>query len=117
MARISQQLNISDIATQCGISHQTVTSWLSILEASYIITLLQPFYNHFTKRVVKIPKLYFYDTGLACSLLNICSSEELALSIFRGPLFECFIIADLFKQYFAQGTKAPLYYWRDLNQS
>jgi predicted AAA+ superfamily ATPase len=115
VARISQQLNVADLATSCGISQKTVNSWLSLLQASYIIFLLSPYHNNFSKRVVKTPKLYFYDTGLACSLLNIRSSEELALSTFKGPFFESFIIADLFKQYYSRGTRAPLYYWRDAN--
>lgn len=114
-ARIGQQLNISDLATSCGVTQKTVTSWLSILQATYILFLLSPYHKNFSKRVVKVPKLYFYDTGLACSLLNIRSSEELALSSFKGPFFECFIIADLFKQYYNHGIQAPLYYWRDAN--
>lgn len=114
-ARVGQQINIVDLATSCDITQKTVHSWLSILEASYIIFRLNPYYNNFSKRVVKASKLYFYDTGLVCALLNIRSSQELALSAFKGPLFECFIIADLFKQYFSRGTKAPLFYWRDLN--
>lgn len=113
--RIGQLLNISDLSTNCGISHQTVKRWLSMLEASYIIFLLRPHHANFNKRVTKLPKLFFYDTGLACSLLNIRSSQELALSSFRGNLFECLIISDFFKQYFSRGTKAPLYFWRDRN--
>lgn len=114
-ARVGQQLNIADLATHCNISQKTVNSWLSILQASYVLFLLSPYYKNFSKRVVKTPKLYFYDTGLVCSLLNIRSSEELALSSFRGPLFECLIMSDLFRQYFNKGEKAPLYYWRDTN--
>ncbi len=114
-ARVGQQLNVAELATQCGIAQKTVNSWLSVLEASYIIYLLHPYYKNFNKRVTKTPKLYFYDTGLVCSLLNIRSSEELALSSFKGSLFECLIITDLFKQYFNRGAKAALYYWRDLN--
>ncbi len=114
-ARVGQQLNVADLATSCGIAQKTVTSWLSILEASYIITRLNPYFENFSKRIVKTSKLYFYDTGLACALLNIRSSEELALSSFRGALFECLIISDLFKQFFSRGTKAPLYFWRDVN--
>lgn len=113
--RIGQLLNISDIATNCGITNKTATHWLSILEASYIIFLLQPYHGNFNKRITKTPKLYFYDTGLACSLLGIKESEELDLSPFRGHLFESFIITDLFKQYFNKGTTAPLYFWRDRN--
>lgn len=113
--RVGQLLNISDIATNCGITQQTAQRWISILEASYIIFLLQPHHNNFNKRIIKSPKLYFYDTGIACSLLGIKKSDELALSPFRGHLFECFILADLFKQYFNLGTNAPLYFWRDRN--
>ena len=113
--RVGQLLNISDLAVNCGISQKTVHSWLSILEASYILFLLKPYHGNFNKRVTKSPKLYFYDTGVACSLLNIRSPQELALSTFKGPLFECAIIADLFKQYFNKGLQPPLYFWRDTN--
>jgi uncharacterized protein len=113
--RIGQLLNISDLAVNCGISQQTVKSWLSVLQASYIIFLLQPYHVNFNKRVIKLPKLFFYDTGLACSLLKIRNFEELSLSAFKGPLFECCIIADIFKQFFNRGEQAPVYFWRDLN--
>lgn len=113
--RIGQLLNISDLSTNCGIDQKTVKSWLSILEASYIIFLLNPYHANFNKRITKSSKLFFYDTGLACSLLKIRSSEELALSSFKGHLFECYIIADIFKQYFSIGTGAPIYFWCDLN--
>jgi uncharacterized protein len=113
--RVGQLLNISDIAANCGITNKTADHWLSILEASYIIFLLQPYHGSFNKRVTKTPKLYFYDTGIVCSLLGIKEAAELDLSPFRGHLFECFIIADLFKQYFNKGTTAPLYFWRDRN--
>ncbi len=113
--RIGQLLNISDIAMNCGINSRTAEKWLSILQASYIIFLLSPYHENFNKRVTKTPKLYFYDTGLACSLLDLKSPETISLSPFRGHLFESFIIADLFKQYFSLGTNAPLYFWRDKN--
>jgi predicted AAA+ superfamily ATPase len=114
-ARIGQLLNISDIATQCGITQKTANNWISILEASYIVFLLQPYHGNFNKRVTKTPKLYFYDTGVACSLLGIKESSELDLNPFRGHLFENFIIADFFKQYCNKGTTIPLYFWRDKN--
>ena len=113
--RIGQLLNISDIAMNCGINSRTADKWLSILQASYIIFLLNPYHKNFNKRVTKTPKLYFYDTGLACSLLDIKSPETLSLSSFRSHLFESFIISDFFKQYFSLGTSAPLYFWRDKN--
>lgn len=113
--RVGQLLNISDIATNCGITQKTADNWISILQASYIIFLLQPYHGNFNKRITKSAKLYFYDTGIACSLLGIKSAIDLEPSPFRGHLFECFIIADFFKQYFNKGTNAPLYFWRDRN--
>lgn len=113
--RVGQLLNISDIATNCGITQKTANNWISILEASYIIFLLQPHHGNFNKRITKTPKLYFYDTGVACSLLDIKEPSDLDLNPFRGHLFENLIIADLFKQYFNKGTTAPLYFWRDKN--
>ena len=113
--RIGQLLNISDLAMNCGINTRTAEKWLSVLEASYVLFLLNPYHENFNKRVTKTPKLYFYDTGLACSLLGIKSVEDLALSQFRGHLFESLMIADFFKQYFSLGTQAPLYFWRDKN--
>ena len=113
--RVGQLLNVSDIAMNCGITQKTAQNWLSILEASYIVFLLQPYHGNFNKRITKTPKLYFYDTGVACSLLGIKKAVDLSVSTFRGHLFENFVIADLFKQFFNQGTTAPLYFWRDKN--
>ncbi|HBY05727.1 MAG: hypothetical protein UV38_C0001G0078 [candidate division TM6 bacterium GW2011_GWE2_42_60] len=114
-SRIGNLLNLSDLAMVCGISVTTARRWLSLLEASYIIFLLEPYFNNFSKRLTKMPKLYFYDTGLACSLLRISSPEALALHPFWGSLFECCIIADIAKQYFNQGSRPPFYFWRDKN--
>ena len=113
--RIGQLLNISDLAVSCGISQKTVKSWLSVLQASYIIFLLAPYHVNFNKRIIKLPKLFFYDTGLACSLLKIRSFQELSLSSFKGALFECLIISDIQKQFFNKGHVPPVYFWRDLN--
>lgn len=114
-ARVGQLLNFSELAMNAGISVPTVHQWLSILEASYIIFLLRPHMTNFNKRVTKTPKIYFYDTGLACSLLEFGSAKGLALSPFYGHLFENMIVADLHKQFFNQGMPAPLYFWRDGN--
>lgn len=114
-ARVGQLLNFSELAVQCGISVPTVHQWLSILESSYIIFLLRPHWTNFNKRITKTPKIYFYDTGLACSLLEIESAASLALNPLYGNLFECLIISDLYKQFFNQGLTAPLYFWRDRN--
>ena len=113
--RIGQLLNISDLAENCGISTPTATKWLSVLEASYIIFLLSPHFKNFNKRVIKRPKLFFYDTGVACSLLGINSTKILFASPFRGPLFENLIISDFTKQFLNKGNKPALYFWRDHN--
>lgn len=113
--RVGQELNIAEISMQCGIEQKTARSWLSILDASYIIFLLKPHSKNFSKRMIKSPKLYFYDTGLASYLLGIRSAQDLSVSPFRGPLFENLIIVDFYKQYYAHGFEAPLYYWRDSN--
>jgi len=114
-ARVGQQLNLSELASVCGISVSTSQRWISILDASYIIFLLQPYFKNFNKRITKSPKIYFYDTGLACSLLGIESSKVLGLHPLRGNIFENFIIADIAKQYFNIGKRPPIYFWRDLN--
>ena len=111
--RCGQEVNLSTLSNECGIALQTVKSWLSVLEASYVLFLLPPHFNNFNKRLTKKPKLYFFDTGLACSLLRITSPEVLAVSPFRGALFENFIITDLYKQYCNEGVRPPLYFWRD----
>jgi uncharacterized protein len=113
--RIGQLLSLSDLATNCGVSVPTINKWLSILEASYVLFLLRPHFNDFNKRLTKTPKLFFYDTGIACSLLGITSPDMLSLSPFRGHLFENLIISDLSKQFFNRGQRPPLYFWRDRN--
>lgn len=113
--RVGQQLNIEDLATNCGISRKTADQWISLLEASYIIFTLRPHFTNFNKRITKTPKLYFYDTGLACSLLGIRNINTLRLSTFKGPLFECLIISDFYKQYYNLGLEPPIYFWRDQN--
>jgi predicted AAA+ superfamily ATPase len=96
--RIGQVLNLSSLGNDCGIDQKTVLSWISLLEASYVIFLLRPYYKNFGKRLIKAPKLYFVDTGLACSLLNIKSAQEFSEHYLRGGLVESLIISDLFKQ-------------------
>ncbi len=114
-ARIGNLLNLSDLASVCGISVSTAQRWISLLEASYIIFLLEPYFNNFSKRLTKMPKLYFYDTGLACSLLRISSAQDLVLHPLWGSLFECCIITDIAKQYLNRGSRPPFYFWRDKN--
>lgn len=111
--RIGQLLNLSSLAVECGVSVPTITSWLSVLEASYICYLLRPDWNNFAKRLVKSPKLYFYDTGLACSLLDIKSPEQLNVHFSRGALFENMVINEYIKKAWNKGQVADLRFWRD----
>lgn len=111
--RIGQLLNNSSLAVECGVSVPTITSWLSVLEASYICYLLRPDWNNFAKRLVKTPKLYFYDTGLACSLLDIKSPDQLDLHFSRGALFENMVINEFVKKAWNQGQETDLRFWRD----
>lgn len=111
--RIGQLLNVSSLANDCGIPLRTAQAWLSLLQASYIIFLLQPHYKNYSKRLVKTSKLYFYDTGLACSLLDIESAEQLRSHYLRGNLVECLLISDLFKQNYNRARIPHIYFWRD----
>lgn len=111
--RVGQLLNLNSLATECGVSLNTTKSWISILEASYILYRLQPHHKNFNKRLVKRPKLYFYDTGLACNLLRIKSKEDLDIHFARGNLFENFILNELLKNRWNKGEHSDLYFWRD----
>ncbi len=111
--RIGQLLNLSSLANECAISVPTAQSWVSLLEASYICYLLKPDHNNFAKRLVKTPKLYFYDTGLACSLLDIRSSEQVNTHFLRGGLFENLIINEFIKRAYNNGREPQLTFWRD----
>ncbi|OAI50666.1 AAA family ATPase [Opitutia bacterium SCGC AG-212-L18] len=111
--RIGNLLNINSLATDCGISFNTAKSWLSLLEASYIIFLLKPHHINFNKRLTKHPKLYFYDTGLACSLLGIHDEEQVQTHYLRGALFENLIIGEYIKSQFNAGLPNNAFFWRD----
>ncbi|HQG33758.1 MAG TPA: ATP-binding protein [Syntrophales bacterium] len=112
-ARTGQLLNLSSLANDCGITHNTARSWLSVLEASYLVFTLMPYYRNFNKRLVKTPKLYFFDTGLAAWLLGIQNPEQLSIHPMRGPLFESLVISELIKDKYNQGLATNLYFWRD----
>jgi hypothetical protein len=112
-ARCGQLINLSSLANDCGVSHTTIRSWLSVLEAGYVVFLLQPHHQNFGKRLVKTPKLYFYDTGLATFLLGIRDSEHLSIHSARGALFENFVIGELLKCRYNQGLPSNLYFWRN----
>jgi len=111
--RTGQLLNITDLANSCGITQITVKSWLSILEASFVIHFLQPHYKNFNKRLVKMPKLYFNDTGLACSLLGIKQKEQLSTHFLYGALFENFIINEFYKHMYNNAINTELFFWRN----
>lgn len=111
--RIGQLLNFSSLAQDCGLSHTTIREWLTILEASYIVFTLQPYYRNFSKRVIHMPKIYFYDTGLACNLLGIEKPQQVESHYLLGGLFENMMIVELLKGRLNQGLPGNLYFWRD----
>lgn len=112
-ARSGQLLNLSALAADCGISHVTAREWLTVLEASYIVYLLRPYHRNFGKRLVKMPKLYFLDTGLMAYLLGIRDADTLATHASRGALFETLVVSEWVKHEFNAGQPAELYFWRD----
>ena len=112
-ARTGQVLNLSGLANDCGITHNTAKAWLSVLEASYIIFLLKPHHRNFGKRLIKSPKLYFYDTGLAAWLLGINDAKQISIHAMRGALFENLMISELLKGRFNKALASNLYFWRD----
>ena len=112
-ANCSQLLNANRIGSDCGVHHNTVSKWLSILQATYIAFLLPPHAANFRKRLVKTPKLYFHDTGLACRLLGIENAKQLVRHPLRGALFENWVVSELLKARFNQGRKSNLFFWRN----
>lgn len=114
--RIGSECSASALAVEVGVSVPTIQSWLSILEASYVIYRLQPYYANIGKRLTKTPKLYFYDTGLAAWLMGIRSEEQLAIHPLRGNLFENMVINDCYKAGLNQGERPDLYFYRDQGQ-
>lgn len=111
--RNGQLLNLTSLGNDAGISHATARRWVSILESSFLIKVLQAHHRNFSKRLIKTPKLYFLDTGLLCYLLGIRSPEELRLHASRGAVFESFVLSELLKTYLHAGDEPALYFWRD----
>ncbi|MDF1759380.1 MAG: ATP-binding protein [Coxiellaceae bacterium] len=116
-ARTGQVLNQSNLANEVGVSAHTIKHWLSVLGASYLIHLLPPYFENFGKQVVKSPKLYFTDAGLAAYLLEIETPSQLARDPLRGYLFETFVVVDILKHRFNQGLEPHLYYYRDAKKN
>ncbi len=113
--RVGQILNTTELANEAGISVLTVKSWLSVLETSGIIFLLKPYYSNYGKRLIKSQKLYFYDTGLICSLIGLQNSTQLELHFLRGSIFENLVISNYIKESYFKGMEPNVYYWRDSN--
>jgi predicted AAA+ superfamily ATPase len=107
-----QELNYTKLASRCGISVPTCKEWLSVLEASYIIFLLQPFYENFGKRVIKSPKLYFLDSSLVATLTRQPTPDALISGAMSEAFFEGFIISETYKTLSSRGSKPELYFWR-----
>lgn len=111
--RIGQPLNMSNLATDTGVSVNTVKAWISVLEASYMVFLLPPYYNNFNKRLTKSPKLYFFDTGLICHLLGISAAGQLNTHHYYGNIIENYLIAELYKKRSNQGKRPAFWFWQD----
>ena len=111
--RTGSLLNKTALANETGVDVKTVSNWLSILQTSYIIHILQPWHKNQNKRLVKSPKLYFLDTGLACRLLRIRDAQDLINHPLKGQLFETFVVSEYLKMFYNQGSEAPLYFYRE----
>lgn len=112
-ARAGQLLNLNSLANECGISQPTAKSWVSVLENSYILYQLQPYFSNFNKRITKSSKLYFYDTGLLCYLLKLNDSDSVRLSSLKGSLFENYVINEYVKKNYHNNLLRDLWFWRD----
>ena len=112
-ARAGQVLDLTSLGNDCGVSHATAKGWINILEASFIVFLLKPHYKNYNKRLIKSPKLFFYDTALLCHLLNIESPDQIRSHYLRGGIFESFVISELIKNRYNQNKEASVYFWRD----
>ena len=114
-ARIGSLFNASEIGMEVGVDSKTITHWLSVLQASYLVTLLPPYYENISKRVVKTPKLYFNDPGLACYLLDIETPKQLELDKMRGAIFENMVVMECLKHRYNQGKEGGVFFFRDSN--
>jgi predicted AAA+ superfamily ATPase len=114
---VGQLFVASNIAKSLGVDMKTVKNWLSILETSYIAFTLNPYHNNLSKRIIKTPKLYFYDVGLASFMLGIESEGELLISKYKGAIFENFVLLEMMKNHYAKGIHRNYSFWRDSNQN
>ena len=116
-ARIGSLFNASELGAEVGVSSKTISHWLSVLQASYLITLLPPYYENMPKRLVKSPKLYFNDPGLACYLLDIETPQQLDRDKMRGAIFENMIVMEAIKHRYNMGLEGGVFFYRDSNQN
>ena len=116
-ARIGSLFNASELGAEIGVSSKTISHWLSVLQASYLITLIPPYYENIPKRLVKSPKLYFNDPGLACYLLDIESPQQLDRDKMRGAIFENMIVMEAIKHRYNMGLEGGVFFYRDSNQN
>jgi uncharacterized protein len=112
-ARTGQELNLSAISNEVDVSLKTIQSWIGILENSFIIYLLKPYYQHYNKTITKRPKIYFYDVGLVSSFLRISNTSQLENHPLKGSIFETMVVIELVKKFTNSGINPPLFYWRD----
>jgi len=111
--RIGQVVNYTSLSNDIGVSSVTIKSWLSVLKASYVVFELPPYFENVGKRVIKSPKIYFTDTGLAAHLLSITSTEQMARDPLRGNLYENLLIMEMVKSRLNRGLRPELYFYRD----
>ena len=116
-AQIGSLFNASELGAEVGVSSKTISHWLSVLQASYLITLLPPYYENIPKRLVKSPKLYFNDPGLACYLLDIETPQQLDRDKMRGAIFENMIVMEAIKHRYNMGLEGGVFFYRDSNQN
>ncbi|MBO7572669.1 MAG: ATP-binding protein [Bacteroidales bacterium] len=115
-ARVGTEFNASGLSNEIGVSIHTIQSWINVLEASYIIFHLRPFYRNIGKRLTKKAKIYFYDSGLVCYLLGIRTTEQLNTHPLRGEIFENMVVGDMIKNIYNKGTDNNLFFYRDKSQ-
>lgn len=111
--RTGQIFNASQLSIEVGVDYKTIQNWITVLEASFILYRLQPWHRNFNKRIIKSPKLYFYDTGLLCYLLGISDAEQYQQHFARGAIFENYVITELRKEAWNSGQKPNFFFWRD----
>lgn len=116
-ARVGSIFNASELGAILGVDHKTISQWLSVLQASYLVTLLPPYYENISKRLVKSPKLYFNDPGLACYLLDIETPRQLERDKMRGAIFENYVVMEVIKHRYNQGVEGNVFFYRDSNQN